>query len=91
MTKFRRTLAAVVVGAAATVAVSSMQVGANAVAQPSGGVVSVSNEGGVVHVGSGVPGQPLLGASVDTNTGRACVGFSYQVPQCASVGLGTQR
>ena len=36
--------------------------------------------------GTGVPGQPLLGGSVDTNTGRACVGFSYQVPQCAGGG-----
>ena len=33
-------------------------------------------------VGTGIPGQPLVGARWDRNTGEVCVGFSYQIPQC---------
>ena len=39
-----------------------------------------------VGVYSGLPGQPLLGARVDVGDAKACVGFSYQVPQCVQVG-----
>ena len=46
---------------------------------------SVTNEGGVIRVSSWLPGQPLFGASVDTNTGEVCVGFSLQRPLCAQV------
>ena len=35
-----------------------------------------------VGVGTGIPGQPLVGARWDRNTGEICAGFSYQVPQC---------
>jgi hypothetical protein len=44
--------------------------------------VTVSNESGVVRVSTQLPGQPLVGASADSNTGEVCVGFSLQVPQC---------
>lgn len=37
-------------------------------------------------VGSRIGGQPLFGASADVSEGEACVGFSYQVPQCVEVG-----
>ena len=45
--------------------------------------VSVSFEDGVLRVHSGLPGQPLLNASVNTKTGKVCAGFSYQVPVCS--------
>jgi hypothetical protein len=88
MSTFRRAVTAVVAAGAATMAVSSMHVGAHAAGQPTLVGVSVTNENGVVRVGTGVPGQPLLGASIDTNTGRVCIGFSYQVPQCVTLGIG---
>jgi hypothetical protein len=37
-----------------------------------------------VFVGTTVFGQPGAGASL--HGGRACVGFSYQVPQCVDAG-----
>jgi hypothetical protein len=49
--------------------------------------VTVSNEDGVIQVSTQIPHQPLFGASVDTNTGEVCVGFSLQVPQCKTVPL----
>ena len=33
-------------------------------------------------IGTGIPGQPLVGARYDRSTGELCAGFSYQVPQC---------
>lgn len=44
--------------------------------------VTVSTEDGVVSVSTQVPGQPLLSVSVDTRTGRVCVGWSYLPPHC---------
>src|SRR4051794_373997 len=44
--------------------------------------VTYSTDGGV-FVGTTIFGQPGAGAWV--RNGTACVGFSYQVPQCASV------
>ncbi|HVF19655.1 MAG TPA: hypothetical protein VNA14_05380 [Mycobacteriales bacterium] len=38
-----------------------------------------------VAVGTGLPGQPLLGARADLGDGTVCVGFSYQVPQCVDL------
>lgn len=83
MTKARKAVACIVAGAAAaalafapTAATSAADLG------DLGEYVTVSNEGGVIHIGTGVPGQPLVGASVDTNTGNVCVGFSYQRPLC---------
>ena len=49
--------------------------------------VKVTNENGVVTLTTQIPGQPLLGARVDTNTGEVCVGFSYQVPFCRTLPL----
>ena len=49
-------------------------------------VVTVTNQAGVVRIGTSIPGQPLLGASIDTNTSTVCVGFSYQIPTCATAG-----
>ena len=45
--------------------------------------VTYSTKDGVA-VGTTVNGQPGAGASV--RDGRACVGFSYQMPQCVDVG-----
>ena len=53
-----------------------------AFAQSSPVTVTRTQDGGVV-VGSHLGNQPLVGASVDNGT--ACVGFSLEVPQCASV------
>ena len=48
---------------------------------------SVSTENGVsVGVSVGFMGRdpdPVGGARYNATTGEACVGFSYQVPQCA--------
>ena len=79
MLKVRTALAGVLAG----VALGSAAPAAHA-AQPL--PVRVSFEDGVLRVGSGVPGQPLLGASADTKTGRVCAGFSYQMPACVKVG-----
>jgi hypothetical protein len=89
MTKGRRAVAAILVGVVA--AAVAFGPGALAVAQPDLDVVTVTNEGGVVRVGTQIPGQPLLGTSVDTNTGQVCVGFSYQIPFCTTaVDLGVR-
>jgi len=37
-----------------------------------------------ISVGTTIGGQPGAGANV--RNGRACVGFSYQVPQCVDLG-----
>ena len=50
-----------------------------------GPVVSYSIGDDNVAVGTALPGQPLLGARADLGDGRACVGFSYQVPQCVDL------
>ena len=84
MIKARRAIAGIAAGAAI---LAAAPVAANATAKPYE-YLTVSNEGGVVRVSTQMPGQPLLGASVDTNTGRACVGFSYQMPTCVNVGIG---
>lgn len=86
MTKARRALAALAAGAAAAAIAAAPGTAAADLGQE---YVTVSNQGGVVRIGTALPGQPLLGASVDTNTGRVCVGFSYQVPFCTTTGLGT--
>jgi opacity protein-like surface antigen len=48
--------------------------------------VKVYNDGTTVGVGathgSGTNEQPVGGAFVNTSTGRACVGLSYQIPFC---------
>lgn len=44
--------------------------------------VTVTDENGVITVSTQLPGQPLLGASYYRNTGKVCVGFSYQIPFC---------
>ncbi|HEX7168332.1 MAG TPA: hypothetical protein VF230_15235 [Acidimicrobiales bacterium] len=81
MTKTRRMLATLVAGAAAAVIAFAP---AAATSADLDDYVSVSNNGGIVHVGTGVPGQPLVGATVDTGTGRVCLGFSYQMPTCTT-------
>jgi hypothetical protein len=40
---------------------------------------------GTVGFGTGVPGQPLLGARADLNSGTVCTGFSYQMPFCVQL------
>ena len=40
---------------------------------------------GTYYVHTAIPGQPLVGASVNPDTGRVCVGFSLQVPVCGTV------
>ena len=85
MNKARKALAAVAAGAAA--ATIAFVPGAQA-ASSSQQYVTVTNQNGVVRVGTSLPGQPLFGASIDTNTGTVCVGFSYQIPFCASAGIG---
>lgn len=86
MTKSRKTLFGIAAGlAAVTLALSPAGVRA---ADSGQDYVTVTNEGGVVRIGTQVPGQPLLSASVDTNTGEVCMGFSYQMPFCASAGVG---
>jgi hypothetical protein len=49
--------------------------------------VTVTHENGVIGVSTQLPGQPLVGAFVDTKTGLVCVGFSYQVPFCRTLPL----
>jgi hypothetical protein len=88
MTKNRRALAGLAAAAGIAAAVT-LAPGASAARSAELDLVTVTNENGVVRIGTGVPGQPLLGASVNTNTGEVCVGFSYQIPFCASSGIGT--
>jgi hypothetical protein len=46
--------------------------------------VKVDTSNGVAF-GTSFGNQPLLGGSVDKNTGRVCAGFSYEVPQCVAI------
>jgi hypothetical protein len=48
--------------------------------------VTVTRDNGGVQVRSGVPGQPLVGASADDD--GVCVGFSLQMPACVPVSAG---
>ncbi len=50
--------------------------------------VDADSSDGSVGVGTGYPGQPLVGARYNTTNGTLCVGFSYQVPFCTTVGGG---
>jgi hypothetical protein len=77
MLKSRTALAGLVAGAAFVSAAPS--------AHASYQYVTVSNENGVVVVSTQLPGQPLLGVSYDTKTGRLCVGFSLEVPFCRTL------
>ncbi|MCA1823470.1 MAG: hypothetical protein LC640_04250 [Frankia sp.] len=43
---------------------------------------TVDVENSYVSVGTAMPGQPLFGAYVNGETGKACTGFSYQIPFC---------
>jgi hypothetical protein len=75
----RRTVLAASVAAVLTgLAVPSLAAGS----EPPVGVTYDVKDG--VFVGTTVLGQPGAGASV--HDGRACVGFSYQVPQCVDAG-----
>jgi hypothetical protein len=82
MIKARRAIAGVIAGAAI---LAALPFAANAASSPV--EVSVKNEGGVIRFGSRMGTQPLFGGHFDTNTGKGCVGFSYQVPQCVQVPL----
>jgi hypothetical protein len=46
--------------------------------------VKVTTENGGVQVYTGLPGQPLVSVSADSN--GVCTGFSYQVGNCIPVG-----
>jgi hypothetical protein len=70
-----------------TVAGVALFAAPSALAAQSTGPVSVSYENGVLSVGTTLPGQPLVGATVNTRTGRVCAGFSYQMPVCATLPL----
>jgi opacity protein-like surface antigen len=52
-------------------------------------VVTIKNDENGTGVGTGLPGQPLFGAYWNKTTGRVCVGFSYQVPQCVTLPSGS--
>lgn len=58
--------------------------GASAAPDP---VVTVEVGDDNVRVGTGLPGQPLIGASADVSDAQACVGFSYQTGTCTPGGL----
>jgi hypothetical protein len=81
MTKARRAVAGVAAGTLALFATS----GASGAAQELPVRVSATVEDGVVRLGTSAGTQPLLGAWVDVKNGRACAGFSYQVPQCVDL------
>ncbi|MDQ1747787.1 MAG: hypothetical protein QOD07_2050 [Frankiaceae bacterium] len=49
-------------------------------------IVTVTHDNGGTQIGTGVPGQPLLSASVD-NRG-ICGGFSYEEGFCVPVSTG---
>lgn len=59
---------------------------AMAAAGPPPVTVHIGTENGGVQVGTGIPGQPLVGAHAD-NRG-ICAGFSYQVPLCLEIATG---
>jgi hypothetical protein len=79
MLKSRTALAGIAAGAAIVSAAPS--------AHAAYDYVKVSNENGVVSVTTQIPGQPLVGASYDTKTGRLCIGVSLQVPFCRTLPL----
>jgi hypothetical protein len=81
MKKAHRAVAGLVAGGAILAAVPSVAASAQSTYQ----YVTVSNENGVIRINTQMPGQPLFGASVDTNTGQVCTGFSYQIPFCVTV------
>lgn len=68
----------VLAGAGAASAAATLPVGTP--------IVSVGTANGGVQVGTGLPGQPLVGARADS-TG-ICVGFSYQIPFCLPLSMG---
>ena len=79
----RRLVIAAAVGAAVVgTAVPSLAASLSTPKQQLPVGVTVSTKGGV-FVGTTIFGQPGLGASVAN--GRACVGFSLQLPVCAEV------
>ena len=45
--------------------------------------VTVTRDNGGVQVRSGIPGQPLLSVSADSN--GVCTGFSYQQGTCVDI------
>lgn len=49
-------------------------------------IVTVTHNDGGTQVGTGLPGQPLVGVSVDN--GGVCVGFSYETGSCLPVQFG---
>ena len=49
-------------------------------------IVTITQNNGGVQVGTGLPGQPLLSASVDNH--GVCGGFSYEEGFCVPVSLG---
>jgi hypothetical protein len=77
--------AAVIVGAAALTAGAGTAASASPTASNLPIVTITHNDGGT-QVGTGVPGQPLLSASVD-NRG-ICGGFSYEEGFCIPVTTG---
>jgi len=48
--------------------------------------VTVTHNDGGTQVGTGVPGQPLVSVSVDSN--GVCFGFSYEEGTCIPVSTG---
>ncbi|MDQ1713314.1 MAG: hypothetical protein QOE45_2764 [Frankiaceae bacterium] len=79
MLKSRIALAAIVAGAAVVSGAPSASAATD--------YVKVSNDNGVISVTTELPGQPLVGASYDTKTGRVCIGVSLQVPFCRTLPL----
>src|SRR5688500_18934175 len=83
MIKARRAIAGIAAGTIAFLSASSGVAGAAEADLPVR--VTATVEDGVIRVGTSFGTQPLAGAWVDTKTGRACAGFSYQVPQCVDL------
>jgi hypothetical protein len=65
---------------AAAAIVASGAFGGSAFAAPPTPVVTVTHNDGGVQVGTGLPGQPLLGVSDDSR--GVCVSFSYENGSC---------
>lgn len=74
---------ALAVGAAAPALAQSITPPAASLPKPT---VTYSTDGGI-FVGTALGNQPLVGASV--SGGRACVGFSFEVPFCTSLSTGS--
>jgi ABC-type sugar transport system substrate-binding protein len=70
-----------VLAASVTAVLGGLALPSFAAALPVG--VTYSTKGGV-FVGTTVNGQPAVGAS--SESGRTCVGVSYQMAQCVDVG-----